>query len=138
MIIEAEWGDLRWRNSPRDIFICFANYFQLDLDETSFLCNEGELRIIGGNDKPRHEKNSSDLRFSIPFLRVGSVAGVNGPGIFLAKGTKLHQRLRGNNFVTKYGFPEGYGLIPNKSSYIGDETWAKVVKVVAPGIRKRR
>ena len=27
-------------------------------------------------------------------------------------------------------------MIPNKAAYMDDETWAKVVKVVAPGIRK--
>ena len=27
-------------------------------------------------------------------------------------------------------------MIPNKSAYVDDETSAKVVKVVAPGIRK--
>ena len=29
-------------------------------------------------------------------------------------------------------------MIPNKSSYMDDETWVKVMKVVAPGIRKIR
>ena len=37
-------------------FICFAHLFQLDLDETSFLRDESELSIIGGNHKPLHEK----------------------------------------------------------------------------------
>ena len=27
-------------------------------------------------------------------------------------------------------------MIPKKSAYMDDETWMKVVKVVAPGIRK--
>ena len=27
-------------------------------------------------------------------------------------------------------------MFPKKAAYMGDETWAKVVKVVAPGIRK--
>ena len=67
---------------------------------------------------------------------VGSESVVNGPVIFLAKGTKLHPRLRGTNLVTRYGFPEVSGVNPNKASYMDDETWAKVVKVVAPGIRK--
>ena len=40
--------------------------------------------------------------------------------------------------MTKYGFPEGSFVIPNKAAYMDDETWAKVVKVVAPGIRKMR
>ena len=61
---------------------------------------------------------------------------MNGPVMFLAKGTKVHPRLRGNNLVTKYGLPEGSCVIPKKSAYMDDETWAKVVKVVDPGIRK--
>ena len=61
---------------------------------------------------------------------------MNGPVIFLAKGTKVNPRLRGTNLVTRYIFPEGSCVIPNKATYMDDETWAKVVKVVAPGIRK--
>ena len=52
MMIEAEWENLRQKNLPHDIFICYAYYFKLNLDETCFLCNEGELKIVGGNDKP--------------------------------------------------------------------------------------
>ena len=56
--------------------------------------------------------------------------------IFLAKGKHVHQRLRGNHLVTKYGLPEVSRAISNKSAYMDDETWAKLVKVVAPDIRK--
>ena len=48
-MIKAEWEDMRPTNSPRDIFIFNAHYFQLNLDETCFLCNEGELNIICDN-----------------------------------------------------------------------------------------
>ena len=108
----------------------------MNLDETFFLCNEGELRIIGGNNKPRHKNNCSDSRFSITVLQIGSKSGLNGPVIFLAKGTNVHPRMKGKNLVTKYGFPEESFVTPNKSAYMDDETWEKVVKVVAPGIRK--
>ena len=64
-MIEAEWEDMLRTNSTHYIFICYAHYFQLDLDETFFLCNEGELRIIGDNDKPCHEINCSDSRFEL-------------------------------------------------------------------------
>ena len=56
MMIEAEWEDLRWKNSPRDIFTHFDNSFQLNLDETSFLFNEGEIKVLGIKDKPHHKK----------------------------------------------------------------------------------
>ena len=61
---------------------------------------------------------------------------MNGPVIFMAKGTKVHPMLRGNNLVTKYGLPEESCVIPNKAAYLDDETWEKVVKLVAPIIRK--
>ena len=61
---------------------------------------------------------------------------MNGPVIFLAKGTKAHPSIRGTNLVTTYIFSEGSCVIPNKVSYMDDETWAKVVKVVSPRIRK--
>ena len=41
---------------PCDIFNRFDHYFQLNLDETSFLCNEGELNVLGRKEKSRHEK----------------------------------------------------------------------------------
>ena len=90
------------------------------MDETSFLCNEGELNFIGSKDKPRHDKNCHDSMFSITVLRVGSASDVNVPLIFLAKGTRLHPRIKGNNLVTKYGFPKGSHVIPNKAAYMDD------------------
>ena len=106
------------------------------MDETSFLCNEGKLKVLGSKVKPRHDKNFSDSRFSMIFLWVVSAAGVNGPVIFLEKGTRVHPRLRGTSLVTRYGLPEGSYVIPNKSAHMDDKTWAKVLKVVAPDIRK--
>ena len=58
--------------------------------------------------------------------------------ICLENGTKLHPRLRGTKLVTIYGFPEGSCVIPNKAAYKDDGTWEKVMKVVAPGIRKTK
>ena len=108
----------------------------MNLDEISFLCNEGELKVLGSKDKPGHDKKISDSRFSITVLRVGSAAGVNGPVMFMAKGAKVHPRLRGTNLVTRYGLAEVSCVIPNKAAYMDDETWSNLVKVVAPGIRK--
>ena len=61
---------------------------------------------------------------------------MNDPVIFLAKGKKVYPRIRGKNLAVRYGFPEGYCAIPNKSAYMDDETWAEVMKAVAPGIKK--
>ena len=37
-----------------------------------------------------------------------------------------------------YGFTEGSCVITNKAVYMDDETWEKVVKLVAPDIRKMK
>ena len=58
--------------------------------------------------------------------------------IFLAKGGNVHPRIRGNNLVTRYVFPEGSIVIPNKAAYMDNEAWLKVVKVVSPDIRKMK
>ena len=54
-MIDLEWGGLQQENLPRDIFTHFYRYFQLNLDETSFLCNEGELKVLWIKYEPRHE-----------------------------------------------------------------------------------
>ena len=61
---------------------------------------------------------------------------MNGPVIFLEKGTKVHQMMIGNSLVNKCVLPALSCVIPNKAAYLDDKTWAKVVKVVAPAIRK--
>ena len=61
---------------------------------------------------------------------------MNGSVIFLENGTTVHPRLRGTNLVTRYGLPEGSCVITNKAAYMDDYNLAKVVKLVAPGIRK--
>ena len=40
--------------------------------------------------------------------------------------------------MTRYGFKEVSCVIPNKSVYMDDETWVKVVKLSAPSIRKMK
>ena len=90
------------------------------MDEISFLCNKVDLKVLGSKDNPLDEKKCSELRFSITVLWVGSVAGVNGPVIFLKKEKNVHPRLRGTNLVTRYGLPEGSCVIPKKTLYMVD------------------
>ena len=110
----------------------------MNFDETCFLCNAGELKFLGIKNKPLNGKNCSDSRFSINILWDGNEAGVNGPVIFMAKGTKVQPRLKDTNLVTIQGLPKVYCVIPNKEAYMDDETSAKVVKVVSSSIRKMK
>ena len=93
IMIEEQLENLRQTNSPHDIFTRFAHYFQLNLDETCFLCNQSDLKVLRSKDKLRHEIFFSDSRFSITFLWVGSSTGMNVPVIFMEKGKKVHPSL---------------------------------------------
>ena len=64
MMIEAEWEYMQWKNLLRDIFNRFSRYFQLNLDETSFLCNAGELKVIWSKDKPTTTKIAVNKGFN--------------------------------------------------------------------------
>ena len=121
------WEDLRREKSPHDIFTHFAHLFQLNLDETSFLWNDDELKVVLCTVKNTHKKCSAP-RFSIELLWVGSAAVVNGPFIFIAKGTLVHPSLRGTKLVTKYRLAVGSCVITNKPAYTDCETWTKLMK----------
>ena len=71
-MIEAEWEDLLRTTSTHDIFSHFAHYFQLNLDNTSFLCNVVNLKVIGSKDETTHKKICINSRFSITVFWVGS------------------------------------------------------------------
>ena len=75
----------------------------MNLDETSFLCNYYDIKVVRIKTRSCHDKNCSGVRFSITLLLVGSAAGVNGSVIFLTKGENMHPKLRSNNLVTRYG-----------------------------------
>ena len=92
----------------------------MNLDETCFLCNGDDLKVLGRKDKPYHDKNCSESRFSVTVLRVGCEVGVNGPVIFPEKGKKVHPRLRGTNLVTRSGLPEVSCVIIKKPAYMYD------------------
>ena len=112
-----------------DTLLCksFEAFSEIGVRLESIICEEGP---------PLWEVTDHLKRIWSTVLRVGSAAGVNGPVIFLEKGTKVHPSMRGNNLVTKYGLPEGSFVIAKKAVYMDNETWVNVVKVVSPGIRK--
>ena len=63
--IDGEWEYLQSANKPLELFVQLQEHFQLNLDESCFMCSDGELKIIGNAEKKRHDKNNSDNRVSI-------------------------------------------------------------------------
>ena len=68
------------------IFLFFSHYFHLKFDENPLLFDGGEIKVIVRKDKPHHDKNYSDSRFSINILWFGSAEDVNVPVIIMATG----------------------------------------------------
>eukprot|EP00957_Ditylum_brightwellii_P193561 14740053-Ditylum_brightwellii.AAC.1 len=59
-------------------------------------------------------------------LRCGSAAGVNGPVIFVAKGSEVNRHFSGDKLHTVYGLPKGSCVMPDANGYMDDETWLRV------------
>ena len=135
-LIETEWEHLRNVNTPTELFVTLHPHFQLNIDETCFMCSEGSLKIIGDAERKRHDKNVSDQRMSITVLRCGSAAGTHGPVIFVMSGNKVPRTFSGNRLHKIYGLPEGSCVLVNDNAYMDDATWLKTVDVLAPAIRK--
>ena len=110
--------------------------FQLNIDETCFMCSKGSLKSIGDANRKRHDKNICDNRLSITVLRCGSAASTHTPVVFIMSGKVVPRIFTGNRLHKNYGLPEGSCVLVNDNAYMDDATWVKTVDVLAPAIRK--
>ena len=110
------------------------NYFTLNLDEACFLASSGNVHVIGGAEKPKHEKNIQDCCDSITTVRVGSAGDVDGPRIYLAKGKTLElESLK--NFCDNYIAPPGSCVEMTPSAYMTNDAWKRICPKLCKGIR---
>ena len=135
-LIETEWEHLRHVNTPTQLFVTLHPHFQLNIDETCFMCSEGSLKIIGDANRNRHDKNVSDNRLSITVLRCGSASGTHGPVIFVMSGTVVPRIFSGNKLHRNYGLPEESCVLVHENAYMDDAAWVKTVDALAPAIKK--
>ncbi len=125
-------------NLPSNKFATLQPHFQLNLDETSVLGCNGNLRIVGSAEVKKHEKTMQDNRDSVTIIRIGSASGETGPWIFLLKGKKELERTHPlinleRNFP---GVPTGSKVIMTPNAYMTDESWIKLTPFIANGILK--
>ena len=55
-LIESEWEKMSQYNLPTREFLALQEHFQLNLDESGFMCNDGILKIMGDADRKHHDK----------------------------------------------------------------------------------
>ncbi len=94
------WEEHRQVNQPYDEFATLQPHFQLNLDETSVLGCNGNLRIVGSAEVKKHEKTTQDNCDSVTIVHIGSASGKTGPWILLLKGKK---ELEKNHPLKKFG-----------------------------------
>ena len=135
-LIRSEWAILRTINQPQIEFPKLHAHFQLNVDESCFVCNDGILKIIGDKEKKYHDKNVSDSRVSITVVRTGSAAGGHGPVIFVVTGTTINCNFSSKRLIDEYGLPEGSIVLCNENAYMDDVTWVLTVKHLSAGIQK--
>eukprot|EP00966_Prymnesium_polylepis_P329712 7385390-Prymnesium_polylepis.1 len=51
------------------------DHFIFGGDETCLLASDGDVKIIGDKEKPKHQKATADSRTSITVYRSGNSAG---------------------------------------------------------------
>eukprot|EP00957_Ditylum_brightwellii_P100952 7694671-Ditylum_brightwellii.AAC.1 len=102
------------------------------------MASDGTVKILAGVDRKKHNLNLADCQELVTTLRTGAAAAVNGHVIFLTKGREVHRSFRGNRLHTVFGLPEGSCVIANGTGCMDDETWLKVVEILAPAIRKMK
>jgi hypothetical protein len=130
------WEEHWQVNLPSDKFATLQPHFQLNLDETSVLGCNGNLRIVGSAEVKKHEKTTQDNRDSVTIVCIGSASGETGPWIFLLKGKK---ELEWNHPLRKLDFPgvpAGSKVIMTPNAYMTNEVWIKLTPFIANGIRK--
>ena len=100
-LIESEWEHLHQINLPTAAFVHVHAHFQLNLDETCFMCSEGSFKIIGDAARKHHDKNISDNHLSITALSCGSAAGTHRPVILILKGTEVNRLFSKKTITTE-------------------------------------
>eukprot|EP00957_Ditylum_brightwellii_P076712 5830771-Ditylum_brightwellii.AAC.1 len=57
-LIDFVWEDMTTINTPVSECVCLCKHFQIYIDETCFMCNDGNPKIVGGGLCGHHDKLS--------------------------------------------------------------------------------
>ena len=128
------WETQRQLNGNSPEFEKVKDHFTGNLDESNFMCSDGNLHIIGGAEKPKTEKNISDNRDSTTAVRVGTAADQDGPRVFLAKAKSINLECM-KNFCKHHTAPPGSFVHPTPNAYMTTEAWREICPKLCEGIR---
>jgi hypothetical protein len=116
-----------------DGYLNLKAHFWGNLDESGVLANEGVIRVIGAEDRQKHEVAVDDNSKSLSTVCIGSSAGNEGPLFVLAKGKKLDSPALVKQM--KEMSPPHSRIIMTPSAYMTDAAWLDLVPDLCKGIR---
>jgi hypothetical protein len=96
-------------------------------DETNLMASDSNcgFKVIGAENRKKHEKNSADCRLSISMYHTGAVYGYTGPTIFLMKGkTKRHGFTY--QYVRSKGCAIGSTFIMTENAFMTVDAWKRM------------
>ena len=97
--------------------------------------SDGDVKIIGDKQKPKHDLTTGQDRTSATVYRVGSSAGATGPTAFLPPGKQLRIGYD-DRFLVRFGAPKGSTIAMTPTGYMTEEAWLEIAPKIAEGIRQ--
>jgi hypothetical protein len=110
------------------------HHFIIGGDETSIMASSGNVRIVGGRERKKHEINLQHPRVSITMYRTGSVGGSTGPVAFLMNGKQKYVGYT-DAFLKKFGCVEGSTIAMTPTGFMTEDAWEKITQHIVTGIR---
>ena len=120
-----------WKTDFRTIM----KHFLLNLDEECFMAQDGDVKIVGGKLKSKHERNISDSRVSVTVVRIGSCGGSQGPTGFCLQG-EMKRNNYSDEFLMRHGAAPGSCIEMTPTAFMTEVAWLKMSPKFAKGIRQ--
>ena len=104
----------------------------MNFDESCFICNDRNLKILGDGKKTHYNNNIADSSMSITSVRCGSAAGTNVAVVFIANGKNVNHTFSQYRLRHTYVSHKGSIVLCNKTAYMDDDRLIKTVQIMAP------
>jgi hypothetical protein len=105
-------------------------------DDTNLMASDDNrgVKVIGAENRKKHEKKSAYCRSSISLYRTGAVAGDTCPAIFLMKG-KTNRHGFTDHYLRSNGCAIGSTDIMTENAFMTVDAWERMTPNIILGLR---
>lgn len=109
--------------------------FLIGGNKTSLIADaDGDLRIVGEFGQKKHKK-VSDCWSLITIYRTGTLAGSNGPTVFIVKGKRIRSGYM-EDFLMEQGAAFGLSIQMTENAFMTKLAWRAMTPKLVVGYRK--